>query len=97
MTEDDFVKQMRALNEKEKEIANQKWKLQRQYLKEYPLQVNDKCVDYNGEVCWISNVRFFSPSSTVMYFSVNYSTKNGERSQVERNVFIGLTKIQENK
>lgn len=97
MTEEDFVKQMRALNEKEMEIAHQKYALQRRYLKEYPLQVDDKCVDYNGEVCWISNVRFFSPSSTVMYFSVNYSTKNGERSQVERNVFRGLTKIQENK
>lgn len=97
MTREDFEKQMRALNEKEKEIANQKWKLQRQYLKEYPLQVNDKCVDYNGKVCWISNVRFFSPSSTVMYFSVNYPTKNGERSQANRNVFAGLTKIQEDK
>ena len=97
MTEKDFVKQMCALNEKEMEIAHQKYALQRRYLKEYPLQVDDKCVDRNGKVCWISNVRFFSPSSTVMYFSVNYPTKNGERSQANRNVFTRLTKIQENK
>lgn len=97
MTEEDFVKQMRALNEKEMEIAHQKYALQRRYLKEYPLQVDDKCVDRDGKVCWISNIRFFSESSTSMYFLVNYPNKNGERSQVGRNVFRGLTKIEENK
>ena len=97
MTEKDFEKQMRALNEKEMEIAHQKYELQRQYHKEYPLQVDDKCVNRDGKVCWISNVRFFSPSSTVMYFSVNYPKKNGERSQVDRNVFTGLTRIREDK
>lgn len=93
MTREDFEKQMRALNEKEKEIANQKWKLQRQYLKEYPLQVDDKCVDRDGKVCWISNIRFFGESSTSMYFLVNYPKKNGERSQVERSVYRELTKV----
>lgn len=97
MTEKDFEKQMRALNEKEMEIAHQKYELQRQYLKEYPLQVNDKCVNCDGKVCWISNIRFFGKSSTSMYFLVNYPKKNGERSQVERTVITGLTKIQEDK
>ena len=93
MTEKDFEKQMRNLNDKEMEIAHQKYELQRQYLKEYPLQVNDKCVDRYGKVCWISNIRFFSKSSTSMFFTVNYPKKNGERSQVDRNVYEGLTKI----
>lgn len=97
MTEEDFKKQMRALNEKEMEITHQKYELQRQYLKEYPLQVNDKCVDRDGKVCWISKIRFFNESSTSMCFLVNYPKKNGERSQVERIVLIGLTKIQEDK
>lgn len=57
MTEDDFVKQMRALNEKEIEIARQKYELKKQYLEEYPIQINDK-VDCNEKVCWISNIRF---------------------------------------
>lgn len=96
MTEEDFEKQMRALNEKEMEITHQKYELQRQYLKEYPLQVNDKCVDSDGKVCWISNIRFFG-ASTSMYIMVNYPKKNGERSQVDRNVYRGLTKIQEDK
>ena len=97
MTEKYFVKQMRALNEKEMEIAHQKYALQRRYLKEYPLQVDDKCVDRDGKVCWISNIRFFSESSTSMYFLVNYPNKNGERSKADINVFAGLTKIQEDK
>lgn len=94
MTEKDFEKQMRALNEKEMEIVHQKYVLQRQYLKEYPLQVDDKCVDRDGKVCWISNIRFFNESSTSMYFLVNYPKKNGERSQVERTVITGLTKVE---
>lgn len=96
MTEKDFAKQMRALNEKEMEIAHQRYELQRQYLKEYPLQINDKCVTYDGRVCWISDICFFG-ASTSMYFTVNYPKKNGERSQVDRNVYRGLTKIQKNK
>ena len=94
MTEEDFVKQMRALNEKEMEIAHQKHELQRQYLEEYPLQVGDKCVDRDGKVCWISNIRFLGESSTSMYFLVNYPKKNGERSQVEHSVYRELTKVE---
>lgn len=95
MTEEDFTKQMRALNEKEMEIAHQKYELQRQYLKEYPLQINDKCVAYNGRVCWISDIRFVNESSTSMYFLVNYPKKNGERSQIKSTVYREPTKIQE--
>ena len=56
MTEDDFVKQMRALNKKI-EIARQKYELKKQYLEEYPIKINDK-VDYNEKACWVSNIRF---------------------------------------
>ena len=93
MTEKDFEKQMRALNEKkEMEIAHQKHELQRQYLEEYPIQVDDKCVDRDGKVCWISNIRFFDKSSTSMYFLVNYPKKNGERSNREQYAW-GVTKV----
>lgn len=84
MTEKDFEKQMRALNEKEREIARQKYELKKQYIEEYPIQVDDKCVDHDGKVCWISNIRFLSESSTSMYFLVNYPKKNGERSNREQ-------------
>lgn len=84
MTEEDFVKQMRALNKKEIEIARQKYELKKQYLEEYPIQVDDKCVDRDGKVCWISNIRFISESDTSMYFLVNYPKKNGERSNREQ-------------
>lgn len=97
MTKDYFVKQMRVLKEKELEIKHQMYELQQQYLKEYPIQINDKCVDSDGKVCWVCKIRFFNESSTSMCFLVNYPKKNGERSQVERTVLIGLTKIQEDK
>lgn len=57
MTEEDFVKQMRALNEKEIEIARQKYELKKQYLEEYPIQINDK-VDCNEKACWVCNISF---------------------------------------
>lgn len=92
MTEKDFEKQMRALNEKGREIARQKYELKKQYLEEYPIQVDDKCVDRDGKVCWISNIRFLSESSTSMYFLVNYPKKNGERSNREQYAW-GVTKV----
>lgn len=57
MTEEDFVKQMRALNKKEIEITRQKYELKKQYLEEYPIKINDK-VDCNEKACWVSNIRF---------------------------------------
>ena len=50
MTEKDFEKQMRALNEKEREIARQKYELKKQYLEEYPIKINDN-VDCNEKSC----------------------------------------------
>lgn len=49
-TEEDFVKQMRALNEKEIEIARQKYELKKQHLEEYPIKINYK-VDCNEKAC----------------------------------------------
>ena len=57
MTEEDFVKQMRALNKKEIEITRQKYELKKQYLEEYPIRINDKC-DCNEKACWVSSIRF---------------------------------------
>lgn len=48
---------MRALNEKEIEIARQKYELKKQHLEEYPIKINYK-VDYNEKACWVSNIRF---------------------------------------
>lgn len=93
MIEEDFVKQMRALNEKEMGIAYQKYELQRQYLKEYPLQVNDKCVDRDGKVCWISKIYFYDLSATFPHFTVNYAKKDGTRSNREQHAW-GLTKVE---
>lgn len=57
MTEEDFVEQMRVLKEKKLEIKHQMYELQQQYIKEYPIQINDK-VDCNEKACWVSNIRF---------------------------------------
>lgn len=93
MTEEDFVEQMRAFNEKEREIAHQKYELQRQYLKEYPLQVNDKCVDRDGKVCWVSKIYFYDSSATRPYSMVNYAKKDGTRSNREQYAW-GVTKVE---
>lgn len=63
MTEEDFVKQMRVLKEKELEIKYQMHELQQQYLKEYPIQINDKCVDRGGKVCWVCKIHFYDTST----------------------------------
>lgn len=95
MTEEDFVKQMRVLKEKELEIKHQMYELQQQYLKEYPLQVNDKCVDSDGKVCWISRIYFYSSSATTHpYFMVNYAKKDGTRSNREQYAWGGITKVE---
>lgn len=93
MTEEDFRKQMRALNEKEMEIAHQKYELQRQYLKEYPIQINDKCVDSNGKVCWVCKIHFYDTSATYPRFTVNYAKKDGTRSNREQNAWE-ITKVE---
>ena len=92
MTEEDFVKQMRVLGEKESETKHQMYELQRQYLKEHPLQVNDKCIDSDGKVCWISRIYFCSSSATHPYFMVNYAKKDGTRSNREQ-CARGVTKV----
>lgn len=94
MTEDDFVKQMRVLGEKESETKHQMYELQRQYLKEHPLQVNDKCIDSDGKVCWISRIYFCSSSATHPYFMVNYAKKDGTRSNREQYAWGGITKVE---
>lgn len=77
MTEEDFRKQMRVLKEKELEIKSQMYELQKQYLKEYPIQINDKCVDRNGKVCWVCKIHFYDLSTTGLQFMVNYAKKDG--------------------
>ena len=93
MTEDYCVKKMRALNDKEREIVRQKLELQEKFIEEYPLQVNDKCVDSDGKVCWISKIRFYDSSATHPYFMVNYAKKDGTRSNCEQYAW-GITKVE---
>ena len=83
MTEEDFEKQMRALNKKEIEIARQKYELKKQYLEEYPIRINDK-VDCNEKACWVSNIRFTTLQSTSIYFLVSNPKKDGTRSNREQ-------------
>lgn len=93
MTEEDFVKQMRVLKEKELEIKYQMRELQQQYLKEYPIQINDKCVDRGGKVCWVCKIHFYDTSATFPHFMVNYAKKDGTRSNREQHAW-GVTKVE---
>lgn len=93
MTEKDFEKQMRVLKEKELEIKHQMYELQQQYLKEYPIQINDKCVDSNGKVCWVCKIHFYDLSTTYPQFMVNYAKKDGTRSNREQYAW-GITKVE---
>lgn len=93
MTEKDFEKQMRALNKKEIEIARQKYELKKQYLEEYPIQINDKCVDSGGKVCWVCKIHFYNLSTTGLQFMVNYAKKDGTRSNREQYAW-GITKVE---
>lgn len=93
MTEEDFVEQMRVLKEKGLEIKHQMYELQQQYLKEYPIQINDKCVDSGGKVCWVCKIYFYDLSTTNLQFMVNYAKKDGTRSNREQYAW-GVTKVE---
>ncbi len=97
MTKKEFEKRMNALNEKQDAIRQEMVKLQVDYISSYPVKPGDKCVDEQGKICWVVDIRFWEASSTWMRILVNPAKKDGTRSRREEYAYGELTKIQENK
>ena len=81
MTREDFEKRMAALEDKEIAVRQEMKKLQREYLANYPIHPDDKCVDRDGKVCWVDSLCFLTHSSTKINFRVNYAKQDGSRSK----------------
>lgn len=96
MTKQEFEKRMSALNEKRIAITQEMRKLQDEYVSNYPIKLGDKCVDEQGKICWVADMRFWSAESTWMRILVNPAKKDGTRSKREEYAYGEVTKIQEN-
>lgn len=88
---------MKALIDKEMAIQQEERDLQNEYLSSYPIQPNDKCIDKEGKVYWISRLIFATPHSMNVHCMVNYQNKDGLRSKREQYYFDKITKIEERK
>lgn len=96
MTKKEFEKRMSALNEKRVAITQEMVQLQNEYISSYPVKPGDKCVDEQGKICWVIDMRFWEASSTWMRILVNPAKKDGTRSKREEYAYGEVTKIQEN-
>lgn len=96
MTKQEFEKRMSALNKKREAITQEMRNLQDEYVSSYPIKLGDKCVDEQGKICWVADMRFWSASSTMMRILVNPAKKDGTRSKREEYPYGKVTKIQEN-
>lgn len=63
MTQEEFKKRMSVLQGKSVAIEQEKKNLQNEYLSSYPIQPNDKCIDSEGKVYWISRLILATPNS----------------------------------
>ena len=63
MTQEEFKKRMRVLQGKSVAIEQEMKNLQNEYLSSYPVQPNDKCIDSEGKVYWISRLILATPHS----------------------------------
>lgn len=97
MTKKEFEKRMSVLNEKQDAIRQEMVKLQEDYISNYPAKPGDKCVDEQGKICWVIDMRFWEASSTWMRILVNPAKKDGTRSKCEKYAYGEITKKQENK
>lgn len=97
MTQEEFEKRMRVLKSKRMTIEREIKNLQNEYLSSYPIQPNDKCIDSEGKVYWISRLIFATPNSINVHCMVNYQNKDGSRSKREQYYFGKITKIEERK
>ena len=97
MTKEEFEKRMRVLKGKSVAIEREMKNLQNEYISSYPIQPNDKCIDSEGKVYWISRLIFSTPQSINVHCLVNYQNKYGLRSKREQYYFGKITKIEERK
>lgn len=93
MTKKEFEKRMSALNEKQDAIRQEMVKLQEDYISNYPVKPGDKCVDEQGKICWVIDMRFWEASSTWMRILVNPAKKDGTRSKREEYAYGEVTKV----
>ena len=94
MTQEEFEKRMSVLKDKSRAIEREIKNLQNEYLSSYPIQPNDKCIDREGRVFWISRLIFATPHSINVHCMVNYQNKDGSRSKREQYYFGKITKIE---
>lgn len=93
MTQEEFEKRMRVLKGKRMAIEREIKNLQNEYLSSYPIQPNDKCIDSEGKVYWISRL-ILATNSINVHCMVNYQNKDGSRSKREQYYFGKITKIE---
>lgn len=93
MTKKEFEKRMSALCEKQDAIRQEMVKLQEDYISNYPVKPGDKCVDEQGKICWVIDMRFWEASSTWMRILVNPAKKDGTRSKREEYAYGEVTKV----
>lgn len=94
MTQEEFEKRMSVLKGKSLAIERELKNLQNEYLSSYPIQPNDKCIDCEGRVYWISRLILATPYSIDVHCMVNYQNKDGSRSKREQYYFGKITKIE---
>lgn len=94
MTQEEFEKRMSVLKGKRMAIEREIKNLQKEYLSSYPIQPNDKCIDSEGKVYWISRLIFATPNSINVHCMVNYQNKDDSRSKREQYYFGKITKIE---
>lgn len=94
MTQEEFEKRMSVLKGKRVAIEREIKSLQNEYLSSYSIQPNDKCIDSEGKVCWISRLILATPNSINVHCMVNYQNKDGSRSKREQYCFGKITKIE---
>ena len=67
----------------------------KEYIKSLPINVDDKCKDSNGKVCWIASIE---PTRLSSYFGlvdvrVNYAKKDGTRSNRPQNPYCDVEEL----
>lgn len=96
MTKQEFEKRMSTLKQKQNAITQEMVQLQNEYISSYPVKPDDKCIDEQGKICCVKDIRFWEASSTWMRILVNPAKKDGTRSKCEQYAYGEVTKIQEN-
>ena len=96
MTKEEFEKHMKVLDDKRIAIQQEMTNMQAEYIANYPIQPDDKCVDKEGKICWVKKLLFWTDLSTRLIIVVNYTNKDGSRSKRGYYLFDGyITKLNE--